>query len=326
MESTTETYSLVIETENLSLANSDCLWRTLDSIEKALARVSAPRESLLVNSGDVSAVMLDKLALRYPWITPIDAPTGANYYESKMFGIHRATGDIVVLMDSDCTYNEDCLAGLLAPFCDAAVRVVAGETSFVGKGPYILTLCIAHSFDGYSGATDVYPVNGYYANNVAIRRSLALELPIPTKLPLYRHGCSWHCVELRRQGETIWAQPRSRAAHSPPEGISHFFWRFLLFGRDRAVRARLGLVDDAPRAGGQGGGVYGTLKKRLWRACQREPAQVLWLPLAAIIIGCAFVLIRLGQLLSHGNPEIAISHFGAIEGVHYPTLDEYIRK
>ena len=74
------------------------------------------------------------------------------------------------------------------------------------------------------------------------------------------------CQQLRRRGEVIYSQPQSRAYHALPEGISHFFWRFLLFGRDRAVRARLGLVDDAPSAVTRASGPFGVATARLQRA------------------------------------------------------------
>ena len=316
-------YSLIIETENLSIADSSCLWACLDSVQAAIGRVAPPVEALLINTGDVSPSMLAMLEKKYPWVSLVHSPPGENYYEIKMRGVGLATADLVVFVDSDCRYNEDWLAGLLEPFDNSKVRIVAGETGFVDRGPYGLALAVAHSFDGFSGGTDLYLVNNYYANNVAFRRSVLFNLPIPTGLPLYRHGCSAHCVELRRAGEQIWAQPRSRAMHAAPEGLAHFFWRFLLFGRDRAVRSRLGLVDDAPKASSGGSGVIPVVRRRLERSLKLQPSQRKWIPAASLIVLAAFILIRAGQVLSRFRPQLAIEYFATIENLHYPTMDDY---
>jgi hypothetical protein len=318
-------YSIVVETENLSLADDECLWRSLASISRSMERVNYPPEKLLiVNSGDLPEETCNQLAVKFPSIELLRAPPGANYYESKMLGVYHSTSDIVVFADSDCQYNRDWLSGLLEPFRDPTVSVVAGETSFLGRGPYVLAMNIIHSFDGYSDGATPHPVNGYYANNFAARRELFVAHPIPTRLPLYRHGCSWHCVQLRRLGEVILAQPRSRAGHATPEGLSHFFWRFLLFGRDRSVRSRIGLVDNAPQAMPKRGGVFGVALGRMRRALRQQPSQVLWLPVSFVIVVVASSLIRIGQVLARNHPELAISHFGTIEGVRYPTVEEYL--
>ena len=318
-------YSLVIETENLSIADSSCLLACLDSVQAAIGRVAPPREALLINTGDISPTMVATLEQKYPWVSLVSSPPGENYYEIKMRGARLATADLVVFVDSDCRYNKDWLAGLLEPFVDPDVRIVAGETAFTDPGPYGLALAIAHSFDGFSGGNDLYPVNNYYANNVAFRRSVLLDLPIPTGLPLYRHGCSAHCVELRRRGEHIWAQPRSRAMHAAPEGLQHFFWRFLLFGRDRAVRSQIGLVDDAPKVDAETSGIVHVVRRRLERALRLQRGQLKWMPLASLIVLAAFILIRAGQVLSRFNHQLAIEYFSSIENVHYPTVLEYHR-
>jgi hypothetical protein len=320
---TVNSYSVVIETENLSMADNACLWDCLDSLQVAIAKTAPPLEAWLLNTGDVSPAMMATLAEKYPWVTLVQSPPGENYYETKMRGALLSTSAIVVFADSDCTYNPDWLVGLLEPFEDNRVRIVAGETGFCDAGPYGLALSIAHSFDGYSEKNSLYRVNNYYANNVAFRRSVLVDLPIPLRLPLYRHSCSAHCMELRRRGETIWAQPRSRAAHASPEGLSHFYWRFLLFGRDRAIRARLQLIDDAPKVDADKTGVIHVVSRRLGRALRFRPTQWMWIPAASFIVLIAFILIRVGQVLSRLNPQLAIEHFGSIEGVRYPTMAEF---
>ncbi len=327
MQQPLPSYSIIIETENLSLADSECLLKCLDSIRKCMEEFPhTPRQVLVINSGDLSVTMSGQLSDEYDFIEILEAPKGLGYYESKMLGARHVDADIVVFADSDCFFEEGWLAGLVTPFANPSVNIVAGETDLGGRGPYVLAMQIVHAFNGYSGADDIYPVKSYYANNFACRRQLLVDYPIPTSLPLYRSACFWHCVQLRRAGETVWAQPLSRAVHAPPEGLSHFFWRFLLFGRDRTVRARLGLIDDAPQpAGMTTGGVPGAAFTRLKRALRRRPGEAIWLPVSALIVVAAALLIRTGQGLAMIYPGLAINHVGAIEGVRYPSVEEYLR-
>ncbi|MGD2118857.1 MAG: glycosyltransferase [Chromatiales bacterium] len=319
-------YSLVIETENLSVADNERLWCTLHSLEKAIARIWQPDEVLLYNSGDVSPEMIAELGRKYEWVSPLSLPPGETYYEAKMRGAREVPSEIVVFVDSDCSYNEDWLSGLLEPFENPDINVVAGETGFSEPGPYSLALSIVHAFDGFSGRQELYPVNYYYANNVAFRRSFLMDSPIPTDLPLYRSGCYRHSVEMRSRGETIWTQPRSRAVHAAPEGLSHFFWRFLLFGRDRTVRRQLALGDDAPRVISEKRGARHFISRRLTRALKHQPEQWKWLPIAMLVVMFAELLIWIGKIMAIYRPQQFIGHFSKIEGVHYPTVQEFQSK
>ena len=317
-------YAIIVETENLSLADVDDLWRTLSSLETSIARARPPREALLMNSGNIATATAREVDRRHPWISLCYADAGTNYYGVKMQGARRVTTPVVLFTDSDCSYGEDWVSGMLDPFDDPAVSVVAGETGFAGRGPYSLALALVHAFDGYSGEDAPYPVNYYYANNVAFRRQLLLDMPIRTDLPLYRSGCYRHSIDLRRRGETIWAQPRSRAAHSPPQGLAHFFWRFLLFGRDRTVRETLKLDDDAPRVQTQRRGARHHVLRRLGRTLADQPSQWPWLPIALLIAASARLLYHLGRLVARFAPERFIGHFASAEGVRYPTVAEFL--
>ncbi len=92
MHSPLPSYSIIIETENLSLADSHCLVECLDSVRESIRELQqAPREVYLINSGDVAADMARRIALEYGFVEVLDAPEGSNYYESKMFGYRRAS-------------------------------------------------------------------------------------------------------------------------------------------------------------------------------------------------------------------------------------------
>lgn len=318
-------YAIIIETENLSLADQDGLLQTLASIEKAIARVREPASVLLFNSGEIDTAMADDVRQRFPRVTMQSVAAGTGYYEVKLLGAQAVSTDIVVFADSDCRYGERWLEGLLAPIDDdPAVNVVAGETGFVGPGPYPLALSLVHAFDGFSRREASYPVNYYYANNVAFRRRLLLEHPIPTGLPLYRSGCYRHAVELRKRGETLWAQPLSRAIHAPPEGLSHFFWRFLLFGRDRTVRRRLGLDDDAPRVKNEVRGARHYITRRLGNALAWQPGQWVWLPVALPIALAAKMLHLTGRIVASFSMDRFIGYFSAIENTQYTTVQQFL--
>ncbi|MCY7272335.1 MAG: glycosyltransferase, partial [Phormidesmis sp. CAN_BIN44] len=240
-------FSIVLETENL--ANAD-IHGLIDAIE-ALAHQSLPptaaNEVLLIDSGDTPTDLLAQCH-QYPWIKVHHAPMGTRYYKAKMLGAELATGAIVVYYDCDCVYELNWLQTMLTSFTRSDIQLVAGETTTRSIGIYGTAMALTYIFPQYSGRKNLTPVHQYFLNNVAFRREFLLQHPIPFELPLYRGHCAIHAHELRQQGYTIWSQPQARATHAPPNGLSHFFWRFLLIGHDYYWQKKLlkGTVSSDP--------------------------------------------------------------------------------
>ncbi|MBF2025979.1 MAG: glycosyltransferase [Oscillatoriales cyanobacterium C42_A2020_001] len=244
------TFSIVLETENLANADLDGLVNSLASLVNQDVSPTAANEVLLIDSGDAPPELLGQLCDRYPWIKIHPAPPSTGYYKAKMLGASLATGEIVVYADSDCMYESHWLRTILETFTvSEQIQVVAGETTTRGQGPYGTAMALTYIFPQYSGKTELTQTSQYFLNNVAFRREFLLQNPIPAELPLYRGNCVVHVENLKRNGYAIWLNPTARATHAPPDGLSHFFWRFLLIGHDYYWQQRL--IEE----GGQKSGV-----------------------------------------------------------------------
>jgi glycosyltransferase involved in cell wall biosynthesis len=240
------TFTVVIETANLSMAELDGLRDTLESMEQQSLPIRNANEVLLADSGDVPEEALQRMLKAYPWIRAMRLPPGTGYEELKIAGANAATGEVVVYADGDCYYEPAWLEAMLTPFADPSVSIVGGETNIDSRGAYGLGVAIAFSFAPPS-PDGLFKTNRYHLNNVAFRRSVLAEVPIPSRRPCYRMT-GIHVAALQAAGHTIWRQPAARARHAPPNGFSHYMWRFLLFGHDGIVVPRL-VAADAKLAG-----------------------------------------------------------------------------
>jgi glycosyltransferase involved in cell wall biosynthesis len=304
-------FSVVIETANLSLADLDGLQETL----KALAAQSLPiehaREVLLADSGEVPEDVLGPVLDRYPWVRLMRLPRGTGYEELKMAGANAATGEVVVFVDGDCFYDRGWLEALLTPFSDPSVLIVGGETTIDSSGPYGLAVAVVASFPARSSAPGLYPADRYHLNNVAFRRSVLEHIPIPSRRPCYRMS-GLHAAALLAAGYTIWRQPAAQARHASPNGLTHFFWRFLLVGYDGVVVPRLIAAE------GRSSNASRDQRKRIFRLIRfwsaqgvakliaeirRQPSRVLSLPVTAPIIAGAVALQGVGALAGLIAPE-----------------------
>lgn len=305
------TFSMILETENLESADRAGLVAALGSIlHQDLSPLSAA-EVILIDSGDVPEALRRLIAEEFPWIKVHGAPETIGYYGAKMLGAQLATGEVIVYCDSDCLYEPHWLRTLLQTFVGRPeVSIVAGETTTAGVGPYGTAMAITYIFPQYSGETAIAPTRQYYLNNVAFRRSVLLELPMPTELPLYRGNCVIHARGLGEVGHTIWRQPLARALHAPPHGLSHFVWRFLLIGHDYYWQKQLrsdGTVSSVPRAvgavlaDGQPLAKTGNLaifRSRLRRMLTHEPRHLWFFPLALPVVLLSAGLIAIGYWLT----------------------------
>ncbi len=315
------TFSMVLETENLANADLAGLVNSLASLVHQDVSPAQANEVLLIDSGDAPPELLGQLCDRYPWIKVHLAPPATGYYQAKMLGASLATGEIVVYADSDCIYEPHWLRSLLTAFQDPQMQIVAGETTTRGRGPYGTAMALAYIFPQYSGTTEVMPTAQYFLNNVAFRREFLLQNPIPGELPLYRGNCVIHIDQLQRHGHTIWLNPQARATHAPPDGYSHFFWRFLLIGHDYYWQKELiPAVGKGPQVTGtdRDPTVSGFGEKlrvggdRLSRLFRNNPRHALYFPFAIPIVLAAVTLIAAGYWLTRLQPDYLLKTYDRV--------------
>ena len=303
-------FSIVIETANLSLADLAGLQRTLASLAAQSLPVSSAAEVLIADSGDVPDGVFQETLRTYPWARVMRLSEGTGYEELKMAGAEASTGDVIVFADGDCLYDPRWLETLLSPFSDPAVSIVGGETTIDSAGPYGLGVALAASFPARS-SPGLYKSDRYHLNNVAFRRNVLRSVPIPSRSPCYRMS-GLHAARLLAAGYTILRQPAARAIHAAPNGMSHFFWRFLLMGYDGVVVPRL-IAQEAPplrRSAEQRRRTFNLIRfwavqagTKLIDEIRRKPSRVLTLPLAVPVFAGAVLLQLAGAIAGLVAPE-----------------------
>jgi hypothetical protein len=312
-------FSIVVETENLATADLQGLLGAIDCLAAQDPAPTTAEEVFVIDSGDMPESLRAQLSQQYPWLTIYQAPAGITYYEAKMLGAKMATGKILVYYDSDCIYELHWLRTILQSFQDPQVQVVAGETRTRGIGIYGTAMALAYIFPQYSGQTQMQQSSQYYLNNVAFRREFLLSHPIPTDLPLYRGNCVIHAKELVKSGQIIWRQPQARATHAPPNGWSHFYWRFLLIGYDyywqkRVLSERslsvssLGQEAKDPTESGLAGKLK-VLDDRVFKLIRSNPWHLFFLPFALPVIMVSTGLIWLGYQITCRRPHYLLAKF-----------------
>lgn len=306
-------FSIVLETENLANADLNGLLRSMSSLANQEPSPIEAQEVLLIESGDIPANLLAQLTEQYPWIKVSSAPAGTEYYESKMLGAKLATGDIIVYYDSDCVYESGWLRKMLTPFQSEEIQVVAGETTTDGVGIYGTAMALGYIFPQYSRQTELTPGKSYFLNNVAFRRSFLLSHPIPTNLPLYRGNCAIHAHELVQSGTIIWQQPQARVLHAPPNGLSHFFWRFLLIGHDYYWQKRL--IPNSTNAEPTMSGKKGKLDifvDRVRKMLDRDIRHAYFLIFSLPVVIISSLLIYVGYLITKRQPNYLLKIYNQL--------------
>ncbi len=309
-------FSIILETENLANADLNGLVNALASLVNQTVSPTGANEVLIIDSGDAPPELLQQLCDRYSWITVHLAPRSTGYYKAKMLGAQLATGEVVVYADSDCGYEPRWLETILTTFSqNDHIQMVAGETTTRGTGVYGTAMALVYIFPQYSGKTELIQTHQYFLNNVAFRRSFLLAHPIPTELPLYRGHCVVHGEALRQAGEIIWLNPNARATHAPPDGLSHFFWRFLLIGHDyygqqQLVKPRKNSDRDATATGF--GEKLKIFRDRLSRLFHNNPLHALYLPFAIPIVLVAALLIYIGYWITRLKPDYLLKTYDHI--------------
>ncbi|MDX2229833.1 MAG: glycosyltransferase [Leptolyngbyaceae cyanobacterium bins.349] len=321
-EQSLPTFSIILETENLANADLAGLVNSLASLVNQEVSPERANEVLLIDSGDAPPDLLRQLCDRYAWIKVHPAAPSTGYYKAKMLGASLATGEIVVYADSDCIYEPHWLRTMLTTFQNPDIQIVAGETTTRGRGPYGTAMALTYIFPQYSGKTEVMPTSQYFLNNVAFRREFLLQNPIPAELPLYRGNCVIHIDQLKHDGHTIWLNPNARATHAPPDGFSHFFWRFLLIGHDYYWQKRLIAPthpstphsplptppDRDPTVSGLGEKLQ-VGRDRMARLFINQPMHAVYFPLAVPIMLASVALISAGYWITRFQPSYLLKTY-----------------
>jgi hypothetical protein len=234
---TTVTVSLVIETHNLHGGDAEAQHVALDRVLRHLAPQLAARsertEVVLTHEGPAPR---DLDALERALGTSIRlAPMrdGSTYYDAKNRGFEASSGAIVVFADSDCWPLDGWLDGLLAPFADEGVCVVAGRTRYrddtLGRAVSLLDFLYVTRAAG-----DHVLTRNFYANNVAFRRAAFAAHHYREDEPFFRGHCQVLGLELAEAGVAITFADDAVTIHRFPDRIAELLELRLRRGRDLA--------------------------------------------------------------------------------------------
>lgn len=237
--------------------------------------------------------------------------TGLTYYALKNHGASLADTEVVAFVDSDVIPDPGWLPSLLAPFRDAGVQAACGNTYMTTDGVYAKAFALFWFFQLRAADGALKPVNQFFANNVAFRRSVLEAHPYPPQ-PGFKGSCIDLCETLRANGITVWQQPCARVQHPPPNGLRHFVCRALCEGHDTIVR-----LAEKGHAGQQ------SLKPIYWRFRasladasrrirgnrRRVGLSRAGVPVAIGIAAVYFVLVLAGELVSVRDPALIRRYF-----------------
>jgi hypothetical protein len=297
------TFSIVIETDNLEIADLGALRACLESLGNQRAALRRAAGVFLVDGGELPDEAFGALRRDYPWLTVVRAEPGTAYVALKTRGASLSKSDVIIFCDSDVRYEPGWLDALLSAFRERPeAQIVGGETTTPIRGPYSLAFALTFNFPRFSGERALAPCPMYWANNVAIRRTLIEHAPIPDPAALYRGQNLVHGAQLARRGLTIWRQPTARAVHIvvPPAEVAR---RYMILGRDSATLARLGrdrsgrspLVAMPPDRSEDG--QIAKLLARVRQVIRANPRHGALLPLAAPIVASLAACYVAGKLL-----------------------------
>lgn len=321
MTDSAPSFSMILETANLELADIAVLRQCLDSVAAQTVEVETAREIVMVEGGEVPTEQLEKLRADYQWLSMHSIPPGTGYEEAKLMGVNFTSGEILVFFDADCVYEPTWLHGLLMDGLQAHpdIGLLGGETMIRTNTVWGMISALLFSFDFYTDRTRIYEHERFHFNNFAIRRDILLKHPFPSSQPLFRTSSLLYSAELRQAGINLARQPLSRARHAAPNGWTHFFWRYLMFGHDAATVLRLS-KERNERSADVNSKAFGTdlvpnltgliahrlkaVAKRVRYLISEDPANWRRLPIVLPMAGLGLGLMLMGYLCFSISPRL----------------------
>ncbi|MCU0760808.1 MAG: glycosyltransferase [Steroidobacteraceae bacterium] len=252
-EATTPAYSVVIEWENLRLADAGRarpMLRALYAQVEAQSRAGREGEILVVTDSDpaLDAALDAALAAAGPppvaAVRRVAAPA-TRYYQKKNAGAGAARGAVVVFLDSDVIPEDGWLAALLEPFADPTVDGVGGTTYVEPRSAYDRAFAAFWFFPLRDAADTTDELIEVYANNLAFRRAAFLARPFPEQAE-FRGAAGALVAAIRAGGGRVLRRTAARCVHPAPNGFLHLLRRGACEGHDQFVRRQRELGGTTP--------------------------------------------------------------------------------
>ncbi len=315
--------AIIVEWDNARLSDveraREMLRRLATQTREVTDRDATVFDLLLIyNPDDIPAevpnTVVDECVDRNNWPGTVRVLSGPHlsYYNQKNFGVTQTDGEIIVFIDSDVVPDDGWLSQLLAALERPDVDIVGGETYLVTE-TYYDRLCAAFwNFDVRRPGRGLYETKNFYANNVALKRSVVSRFPFKDA-ETYRGQCAMLAKELRANGVRLWRVGSAMVSHPPPEGFKHFVNRAVCQGHDAL------LLDKNIKKAVIGGSPVGSTFRFL-RSIAKAPARI-WqrhkqanLSLGGMLTAFALSisyssLMYFGELAAFVSPQFVRRHF-----------------
>jgi len=230
----------------------------------------------------------------------IPAP-GLDYFAMKNHGARRATGDLVICLDSDVIPQPGWLVAIVGAFVDPDVNAIASQAFVRSDSLYSRTVALTWLFDLPADTRDLRPAKHFHANGAAFRREVLLAHPYPD-LPGQSRGAGWDLfLELTAAGICVYEHAGALLDHPPPNGLANYCRRAMAHGNDDwlSICRRRG-----KRSGRLGRSIRRALRKwrsavaNLWRYGAQVGLSLPALPAAVGLVSLYFSCYFAGDLLA----------------------------
>jgi len=324
--------SIIMEWANTRLNGVPRAWAVLDALGRQWLQIvdraypdalPAPaarfldqldsRVELVVGSGEVLAAGFeDEIKHRLPKLFDVEVfvAAGLEYYPLKNHAAQRATGDILLFLDSDVVPDPGWLAHLLGSFGRHDVDVVCGQSYVAPMDTYSRAFAVGWTYPPRAESGKLYQPDKFYANNIAFRAGVFRETGFPSIGRRTRGASSLLRKELSRRGIPVWENQNACVDHPPPSSFRHLAVRAIAHGRDhymkdseeRNLHGLVGSVGVAARRLGRG--YY-----RAFRYRRRVGLKPWEMPAALAICSSYYLLFALGGVMTHLSPRAMGRHF-----------------
>lgn len=237
--------SIVVEMDNAALLDWQEIAETVGALEKQVCEwKSSDRQSVelvVVQAGseEDNIKLEQQFKSHFPDLasvadTKFFAVAGGRYYDLKNEGIKHASGDIIILIDSDTKAQPGWLQRLIEPFSNSEIQVVNGVTYLRYDSFLSRVFALYWIFPLKKNDMRKSEKRALNANNSAFRQKWIKENPFP-ECSGFKVACGllWNKV---LKDNVPFVRVEAFVEHLPPRGIKFFIWRALIAGRDQDIR------------------------------------------------------------------------------------------
>lgn len=269
-----------------------------------------PRAELVVVTGESVAPDLAEGQRLGHFDCSVHVAEGLEYYPLKSFGAERASGDLLLFVDSDVLPEEGWLAHLLGSLARPDIDVVCGQTYVAPSDLFAKAFALGWTYELRDPSGPLMQPTKFYANNILFRTELFRRVGFRPVGRRSRGAVSLLRQDLDRLGVSIWENRMARVAHPPPTSFRHMVVRALAHGRDHYLTHAEG------RSLGGLSRSLGVAVRRLARGFRRSfrerrrvdlPRRAV--PAVLLVIFGYYAFFALGGILTHAHPEAMSRHF-----------------